>query len=44
MVCTHFLAAQLFTALRRISGSRTLRTQLPIATVLTDLDLQYMCA
>ena len=44
VVCTHFLPAQVLAGLRT-TGSRTLQRQakaLPIALVLTDLDLQYM--
>lgn len=40
VLCTHFLPAQLMATLR--SRSRTLERRLPVATVLTDLDLQYM--
>ena len=45
VVCTHFLPAQLLSGLRHRHISRTVRQRalaLPIATVLTDLDLQYM--
>jgi len=40
IVCTHFLPAQLFSGIR--AHSAALRRGLPIAVVLTDLDLQYM--
>lgn len=39
-LCTHFLPAQLLAGLRR--RSRVLARNLPLATVLTDLDLQSM--
>ena len=47
VVCTHFLPAQVLAGLRRrgVLGSRTLQAQaraLPLALVLTDLDLQFM--
>jgi processive 1,2-diacylglycerol beta-glucosyltransferase len=40
VVCTHFLPAQLLATLRRRSS--ILARSLPVCTVLTDLDLQYM--
>lgn len=44
VLCTHFLPAQVLSGLRH-TGSRTLQGQarrLPLALVLTDLDLQFM--